>query len=180
MFARISSGTGPAGSGRDRTAGAIDTLNSVRGIARHAAVAEEPLPSQEETMQDRRKIRILIIDDDSTFRELASMLLGEAGYAIVTAEDAIEGGKALLAGDFDLVISDINMPYINGLELASLLRTDEKTASIPLILASSRMDPDTISKAVALRAADYMIKPVTLERLLDTVSGVVKRFGLET
>lgn len=47
-------------------------------------------------MQDRKKIRILIIDDDDTFRELASMLLAEAGYAIETAEDAIEGGKALL------------------------------------------------------------------------------------
>jgi response regulator RpfG family c-di-GMP phosphodiesterase len=108
------------------------------------------------------------------------MLLAEAGYAIETAEDAIEGGKALLTRNFDLVISDINMPYMNGLELASLLSSDEKTASIPLILASSRMDNDTISKAVALHAADYMIKPVTLERLLETVGDVVKRFGLGT
>jgi response regulator RpfG family c-di-GMP phosphodiesterase len=152
----------------------------MRGMPGHAALAEEPVPFQEETMQDRKKIRILIIDDDDTFRELASMLLAEAGYAIETAEDAIEGGKALLTRNFDLVISDINMPYMNGLELASLLRTDEKTASIPLILASSRMDTDTISKAVALRAADYMIKPVTLELLLETVGGVVKRFGLGT
>ena len=129
-------------------------------------------------MQAPRKIRILIIDDDHTFRELASMLLADAGYAIETAEDAIEGGKALLAKKYDLVISDINMPYINGLELASLLRTDEKTASIPLILASSRMDNDTISKAVALRAADYMVKPVTLEHMLRPVGGVVERLGL--
>lgn len=131
-------------------------------------------------MQDRKKLRILIIDDDDTFRELASMVLSEAGYSIETAEDAVEGGKTLLARNFDLVISDINMPYINGLELASLLRTDEKTASIPLILASSRMDPDTISKAVALRAVDYITKPVTLERLLATVAGCVKRLGLGT
>ena len=141
------------------------------GTARRAAFQGLP-------MQAPRKIRILIIDDDHTFRELASMLLAEAGYAIETAEDAIEGGKALLAKKYDLVISDINMPYINGLELASLLRTDEKTASIPLILASSRMDNDTISKAVALRAADYMVKPVTLEHLLRTVGGVVERHGL--
>ena len=165
---------------RPAAAGATDTANSMRGMPGHAALAEEPVPFQEETMQDRKKIRILIIDDDDTFRELASMLLAEAGYAIETAEDAIEGGKALLTRNFDLVISDINMPYMNGLELASLLRTDEKTASIPLILASSRMDTDTISKAVALRAADYMIKPVTLELLLETVGGVVKRFGLGT
>jgi PleD family two-component response regulator len=69
---------------------------------------------------------------------------------------------------------------MNGLELASLLSSDEKTASVPLILASSRMDVETISKAVALRAADYLIKPVTLEYLLKTVGDVVKRFGLGT
>ena len=160
-------------------AGAIDAANSMRGMPGHAALAEEPVSFQEDTMQDRKKIRILVIDDDDTFRELASMLLAEAGYAIETAEDAIEGGNALLTRNFDLVISDINMPYMNGLELASLLSTDEKTASVPLILASSRMDVDTISKAVALKAADYLIKPVTLEHLLETVGGVVKRFGLE-
>ena len=131
-------------------------------------------------MQDRKRIRILIIDDDNTFRELASMLLAEAGYAIETAVDAIEGGKALLTRNFDLVISDINMPFMNGLELASLLSSDEKTASIPLILASSRMDVETISKAVALQAVDYLVKPVTLEHLLKTVADVVKRFGLGT
>ena len=102
MFADIS--------GEARSAGAIDTENSTRGMLRHAAVAAEPVPFQEEMMQDRKKIRILIIDDDDTFRELASMLLAEAGYAIETAEDAIEGGKALLTRNFDLVISDINMP----------------------------------------------------------------------
>jgi CheY-like chemotaxis protein len=182
MFAGTSRETGPPAAAQSRLAAgrALDTANSTRAMPGRCALAEEPVPFQEETMQDRKKIRILVIDDDDTFRELASMLLGEAGYAIETAEDAIEGGKALLTRNFDLVISDINMPYINGLELASLLSTDEKTASVPLILASSRMDVDTISKAVALRAADYLIKPVTLEHLLDTVGGVVKRFKLGT
>jgi two-component system aerobic respiration control protein ArcA len=130
---------------------------------------------QQPPIEDSRKTRILIIDDDRTFRELASMMLAAAGYAVETAEDAIVGGKALLSRSFDLIISDINMPYMNGLELASLLKDDAQTSSIPLILASSRMDPDTISRAVALRAADYMIKPVTVERLLETVKGVLAR-----
>jgi response regulator RpfG family c-di-GMP phosphodiesterase len=133
---------------------------------------------REEAMQANKKIRIFIIDDDNTFRELASMLLAEAGYEVETAVDAIEGGKALLTRKYDLVISDINMPFMTGLELASLLKTDEQTATIPLILASSRMDIETIGKAVALRAADYLVKPVTLEHLLATVAGVVKRLDL--
>lgn len=183
MATGISGGIGRVGSGAITTGRRrrLDTANSLRGIPGHATLAEQPARlHQEETVQDRKKICILIIDDDATFRELASMLLAEAGYAIETAEDAIEGGKALLTRNFDLVISDINMPYMNGLELASLLGSDEKTASIPLILASSRMDTETISRAVALRAADYIIKPVTLEHLLEVVGGVVQRFALGT
>jgi CheY-like chemotaxis protein len=129
-------------------------------------------------MQDRKKVRILVIDDDRTFRELASMMLAAAGYSIETAEDAIVGGKALLMRNFDLLICDINMPYMNGLELATLLKADERTRKLPLILASSRMDDDTVSKASALQAADYLTKPVTVERLLETVGGVVTKLHL--
>ena len=130
-------------------------------------------------MPDRKKIRILVIDDDRTFRELASMMLSAAGYSIETAEDAIVGGKALLLRNFDLLICDINMPYMNGLELATLLKADERTKALPLILASSRMDDDAVSKASALLAADYLVKPVTVEQLLKTVADVVTKLHLD-
>ena len=124
-------------------------------------------------MQERKGIRILVIDDDDIFRHVMRIHLTHAGYKVETAEDAIEGGKAMLASPPDLIICDINMPHMDGMELQSLLRTDPRTASIPFIFASARSEVDIMVKALDSGAIDYLHKPVTLERLLEAVAAVV-------
>jgi DNA-binding response OmpR family regulator len=126
-------------------------------------------------MQNDRKIRILIIDDDIGFRDLLRIHLSAKGYQVQVAEDGVTGGRALLADTPDLVISDVNMPYLDGFELLSLLRSDESTASIPVILLSGRSDGDTMAKAVELGAADYLTKPVTRDQLLESVEACLER-----
>ena len=130
-------------------------------------------------MQDKRKPRILIIDDNVSFRELLRIMLSNEGYAVQVAEDAIEGGKAMLAAQPDLVICDIDMPFMDGLELLSALRTDPSTASLKVILLSGRKDVETLTKAEQLGALDYLIKPVTRERLLESIDICLKRPGSE-
>jgi PleD family two-component response regulator len=125
-------------------------------------------------MQNTAKIRILIIDDDADFRENTRLLLTMEGYAAQVAEDAIEGGKALLAEKPDLIISDINMPYMDGLELLSLLRSNEETRTMTVILVSGRSDIDTLGKASQLGASDFLIKPLTRERLLVSIRTCLK------
>ena len=92
-----------------------------------------------------------------------------------TTEDGVAGGRALLANPPDLIISDVNMPFLDGFELLSLLRSDESTASIPVILLSGRSDVDTITKAVDLGAADFLTKPVTHDQLLESVQFCLTR-----
>ena len=75
-------------------------------------------------MPNNPKLRILIIDDNASFRELLRIMLSNEGYAVQVAEDAVEGGKAMLATQPDLVICDIDMPYMDGLELLAALRED--------------------------------------------------------
>jgi two-component system sensor histidine kinase/response regulator len=125
-------------------------------------------------MQNTGKIRILIIDDEADFRENLRILLMLEGYAAQVAEDAIEGGKALLAEKPDLIISDINMPYMDGLELLSLLRSNEDTKSTPVILVSARSDIDTLGQASQLGASDFLIKPLSRERLLSSIRACLK------
>ncbi|TSA12647.1 MAG: response regulator [Betaproteobacteria bacterium] len=120
-------------------------------------------------MDDGHVARILVIDDDPFFRTLLRVHLTHAGYAVQVAEDAVEGGKALLRPDFDLVICDINMPFMSGLELVSLLRASTETATIPVIFASSKRDAKTLAEAESLRAAGYLTKPFQSEQLLQTV-----------
>ncbi len=125
-------------------------------------------------MQNKSKPRILIIDDNAGFRELLRIMLSNEGYAVEEAEDAVEGGKAMLAAQPDLVICDIDMPYMDGLELLSALRSDPSTASLKVILLSGRKDIDTLTKAEQFGVVDYLIKPVTRERLLESINSCLK------
>ena len=126
-------------------------------------------------MPDDRKTRILIIDDDIGFRDLLRIHLTAAGYQVQVAEDGVTGGRALLAQTPDLIVSDVNMPFLDGFELLSLMRSDATTASIPVILLSGRSDGDTMAKAVDLGAADFLTKPVTRDQLLESIEACLAR-----
>ena len=126
-------------------------------------------------MQNKSKPRILIIDDNASFRELLRIMLSNEGYSVEVAEDAVEGGKAMLAAQPDLVICDIDMPFMDGLELLSALRADASTASLKVILLSGRKDIETLTKAEQFGVLDYLIKPVTRERLLESVNACLKK-----
>ena len=126
-------------------------------------------------MPDEKKTRILIIDDDIGFRDLLRIHLSAAGYKVQVAEDGVAGGRALLEQPPELIVSDVNMPFLDGFELLSLMRSDERTASIPVILLSGRSDGDTMAKAVELGAADFLTKPVTRDQLLESVVACLER-----
>ena len=126
-------------------------------------------------MPNDRKTRILIIDDDVGFRDLLRIHLSAAGYQVQVAEDGVTGGRALLANTPDLIVSDLNMPFLDGFELLSLLRSDAETAKIPVILLSGRSDGDTMARAVELGAADFLTKPVTRDQLLESIEACLSR-----
>lgn len=126
-------------------------------------------------MPDNRKTRILIIDDDVGFRDLLRIHLSSAGYEVQVADDGVTGGRALLAQSPDLIVSDVNMPFLDGFQLLSLLRADAETAAIPVILLSGRSDGDTMAKAVELGAADFLTKPVTRDQLLESIEACLSR-----
>jgi DNA-binding response OmpR family regulator len=126
-------------------------------------------------MPDDKKTRILIIDDDVGFRDLLRIQLIGAGYQVRVAEDGVEGGRMLLEQPPDLIVSDVNMPYLGGFELLKLLRAEEATSSIPVILLSGRSDGDTMAQAVDLGAADFLTKPVTRDQLLESIEACLRR-----
>ena len=128
-------------------------------------------------MPDRSAIRILIIDDDPEFAGVLRLHLMAEGYTAAVAEDGVEGGKALLENAPDLVLCDIGMPFLNGLELVSLMNADAKSASIPVVFISGRSDSNVMARAVELGAADFLIKPITREQLLQTVEACLQKGG---
>jgi DNA-binding response OmpR family regulator len=130
-------------------------------------------------MQNTSKPRILLIDDNAGFRELVRIMLSYEGYSVAVAEDAVEGGKAMLAGQLDLIILDIDMPFLNGFELLSAMRMDPNTAAMKVIIISGTKNVEALIKAEHLGVLDYLVKPVTRERLLETIDACLKRAGGE-
>jgi CheY-like chemotaxis protein len=112
------------------------------------------------------KAKILVVDDEQGMRELLSLHLGNAGYDVITAEDAIVAGHLVVSQKPDLMLVDMQMPYMNGDEFVTALRGDPSTRDIPVIFLSS--DEDVSDRK--LGAVAYLKKPVMADRLLEVVA----------
>ena len=112
--------------------------------------------------------KILVVDDDESLRELLRMHLSAAGYEVSTAHDAISAGYQVLKNPPDLILSDINMPYMDGFEFVAALKADATLPYIPVIFLTSMEDGD--SRGKELGAVGYLTKPVRADRLLELVA----------
>ena len=111
---------------------------------------------------------ILIVDDDQSIRDLLRLHLSSAGYEVHVAEDAIAAGYMVLRSPPDLIITDINMPHMDGFEFIAALRADRAIPRIPVIFLTSVEDGDLRGKE--LGAVGYVTKPVRADRLLSLVA----------
>ena len=112
--------------------------------------------------------RILVVDDDASLCELLRMHLSAAGYEVNTAHDAISAGYQVLKNPPDMILSDINMPYMDGFEFVAALKADATLPYIPVIFLTSVEDGD--SRGKELGAVGYLTKPVRADRLLELVA----------
>ncbi len=112
--------------------------------------------------------RILVVDDDDSLRELLRMHLAAAGYEVSTAPDAIAAGYQVLKSPPDLILSDVNMPFMDGFEFVAALRSDPALRSIPVIFLTSVEEGDDRGKE--LGAVGYLTKPVRADHLLSLVA----------
>src|SRR3954462_4367654 len=111
---------------------------------------------------------ILVIDDDVCMRDLLRLHLSNAGYDVSVAEDAVDAGHSLLKQRPDLILADIEMPYMDGLEFLQAVKADDTMSSVPVILVTGSDDAE--SKAQQLGAAAFLTKPLFVAELLATVA----------
>jgi CheY-like chemotaxis protein len=112
--------------------------------------------------------RILVVDDDDSIRELLRLHLSSAGYEVQVAADAIAAGYIVLKAPPDLIITDVNMPHMDGFEFVAALRSDKAIPHIPVIFLTSFGEGDHHGKS--LGAVGYLTKPVRSDRLLSLVA----------
>jgi CheY-like chemotaxis protein len=111
---------------------------------------------------------ILIVDDDTSVRELLALHLSSAGYEVYVAPDAIQAGRMVLRSAPDLIICDVNMPHMDGFEFVAALKADKSVPDIPVIFLTSLEAGDHRGKA--LGAVGYVTKPVRADYLLTLVA----------
>ncbi len=113
---------------------------------------------------------ILVADDSPTIRKFVSFALSMKGFEIVSASDGMEALEKLPGGKIDLVITDLNMPNIDGFELIKSIRSNEEFKDIPIIILSSLSNSEEIEKGMRCGANSYLVKPFEPQRILYEVS----------
>ncbi|MCA9283883.1 MAG: response regulator, partial [Phycisphaerales bacterium] len=102
--------------------------------------------------------RVLVVDDSATVREVERQLLSRAGYDVDTAIDGVDGWNALSAGRYDLLVSDVDMPRMNGIELVRRLRADARFASLPVVIVSYKDREEDRLRGLEAGATAYLTK----------------------
>ena len=121
--------------------------------------------------------RVLIVDDESGMREFLSILLRKEGYAVSLADGAEKALDLLQRGEFDLVISDISMPGLSGIDV--LRQTRAANPDIPVILITAYASTESAVEALKLGAYDYLLKPFDVEELKNVVRNAFEKRRLE-
>jgi two-component system chemotaxis response regulator CheY len=113
----------------------------------------------------------LVVDDSPTMRQLISFSLKRIpGSRIVEANDGVDALKKLAMQSFSLVLTDINMPVMDGLKLVAMMRNDGQYKTIPIIMVTTEGAENGRKQGLALGANAYVAKPIKTGELLDTVN----------
>jgi CheY-like chemotaxis protein len=102
--------------------------------------------------------KILIVEDDSFVKDIYHTKLSQEGYEIVEADNGVEALKKVKENKPDLILLDIIMPYMNGIEVLRELKKDENLKDIPVVLLTNLSQKEEINEGLALGAKDYLIK----------------------
>jgi two-component system chemotaxis response regulator CheY len=116
---------------------------------------------------------ILTVDDSASIRMTTKIALTNAGYQVTEAVDGLDGLNKAKASSFDIIVTDLNMPNMNGLEMIESLRQSPAHTGIPIIFLTTESDADMKSRAKAAGATGWITKPFDPENLVKIVRKVL-------
>ncbi len=124
------------------------------------------------------KIKILVVDDFSTMRRIIRNLLKQLGF--VNIEEAEDGAKAytkLKDGGFGFIVSDWNMPNLDGLGLVKKVRSDDELKDIPILMVTAEAEKEKVIAAIQAGVNNYIVKPFTGEVLKEKMDKIFAKLG---
>ena len=125
---------------------------------------------------DRTKnaLKIMIVDDCRTTRKLLGHYLKTRGYAVVYAENGLDALEKLGCETVNLVMTDLNMPYMDGLELIKSMKSHPVLSELPVLMVTTEKDEAEREKAYSCGADGYLVKPVTADAIAENIKLLLK------
>lgn len=115
---------------------------------------------------------VLTIDDSRTMREMLRRALEGEGFTVIQAEDGVHGLEVLSTCDPHVIVTDVNMPRMDGLEFIETVRQDDDRRAIPILVLTTESDPEKKARARAAGATGWIVKPFDPQKLCDAIRRV--------
>ena len=132
-----------------------------------------------ETLPDRTSLKFRVVDDYSTMRRIVRNLLKELGFTNVEeAEDGAVALSKLREGGFEVVVSDWNMPNMDGLTLLQTMRADAELKTLPFLMITAEAKKENIAAAVQAGASSCIAKPFTAATLQEKLDKIFEKMGI--
>lgn len=167
QFAAVQGVSGATILGDGRVVLILDLLAPIRAM--QARLAQEPTPTEIDS-EPHKPLLIMVVDDSVTVRKVTSRLLERHGMNVLTAKDGVDAMLLLEEHMPDLMLLDIEMPRMDGFEVATQVRADERLRHLPIIMITSRTGQKHRDRAMAIGVNDYLGKPYQESVLLESIA----------
>ena len=122
--------------------------------------------------------KILIVEDEKDIRQLITFTLQYAGFTVVAGKDGQEAVELVEKEMPDMILMDVRMPRLDGYGACKVIKSNEKTAHIPIVFLSAKGQDGEIGKGFEVGASDYLLKPFTPTELIERVKAILKEAGV--
>ncbi len=119
-------------------------------------------------------MKVVVVDDCKTTRKLLGHYLISRGYEVVFAENGLDALEKIGIDSVDLILTDLNMPYMDGIELVKTLRADPKWTNIPILMVTTEKDDAEKEKAFKAGTNGYVVKPVTGDVIAENIKAILR------
>ncbi|MEI7907500.1 MAG: response regulator, partial [Bacteroidota bacterium] len=152
----------------------LDAVGIIKTASELSSVERRRTQADDDAQEGKAKQRILVAEDSITSRLLLKNILESAGYEVNTAYDGADAFEQLLIGDYDLLVSDVDMPRMNGFILTEKVKRDKKLTDLPVVLVTSLESHEDRERGIDVGASAYIVKKsFDQSNLLEIVSRLI-------
>jgi PleD family two-component response regulator len=167
----------------DGIAKAAQGLTTLEAVLKVAAPDDAPVtegvsdngPAPDDVSRETRRPQVLIVEDDRTITAVVKYFLELEGFDVVIATDGLVGLETAKRNPPQAIVTDVNMPGMDGMAMVKALRADARTHDIPILMLTSEESVDSETLALSLGADDYILKPVEPRRLAARIKALLAR-----